>query len=175
MAQNPLDMSGSDLIINNIYQGASTPGSAGTLANESALAGITPGTVTASKALIVDSSKNLATLGTLASGAITAPSVTSGTNLTLNATGTGTIGIGSVSTGAVTITPNTTVTGTLASGAVTAPSVTSGTNLTLDGTGSGTVTINGTGTGLTTVGHALTTTGLLTTNGVLLPEQVLLQ
>lgn len=113
MAQNPLDFSGSDLIINNIYQGASTQGQAGTIANESALSGITAGTVAASKAVIVDSSKNIATFGTLASGAITAPSVTSGTNLTLNATGTGTIGIGSVSTGAVTITPATTVTGTL--------------------------------------------------------------
>lgn len=31
MAQNPLDLSGSDLIVNNVYQAASTPGSAGTL------------------------------------------------------------------------------------------------------------------------------------------------
>ena len=35
------------------------------------------------------------------------------TNLTMNAKGTGTIGIGSVSTGAVTITPVTTITGAL--------------------------------------------------------------
>lgn len=31
MAQNPLDLSGSDIIVNNVYQAASTPGSAGTL------------------------------------------------------------------------------------------------------------------------------------------------
>lgn len=64
MAQNPLDFSGSDLVINNIYQGASTPGSAGTLANESALSGVTAGTATASKAVILDSSKGIATITT---------------------------------------------------------------------------------------------------------------
>lgn len=159
MAQNPLDLSGSDIIVNNIYQGASTPGSAGTIANESALSGITPGTVTASKAVIVDSSKNISTFGTLASGAITAPSLTSGTNLTLNATGTGTIGIGNVSTGVVTITPNTAVTGTLTSGAVTAPSVTSATNLTLNATTTGTIGIGSVSTG------AVTVTPLLNANG----------
>lgn len=31
MTQNPLDLSGSDLIVNNVYQGASTSGSAGAL------------------------------------------------------------------------------------------------------------------------------------------------
>lgn len=47
------------------------------------------------------------------------------TNLTINALGTGTIGIGNVSTGAVTITPATTVTGTLtASNAFSAGSIT---------------------------------------------------
>jgi hypothetical protein len=35
MAQNPLDLSGSDLIVNNVYQGASTSGSAGTLGTAS--------------------------------------------------------------------------------------------------------------------------------------------
>ena len=51
------------------------------------LAGVTAGTVTASKALVVDSSKNLATLGTLAMTALTATTGTfsgaiSGTNIT---------------------------------------------------------------------------------------------
>lgn len=36
MAQNPLDFSGSDLIINNVYQGASTPGNAGSLGTAAA-------------------------------------------------------------------------------------------------------------------------------------------
>jgi hypothetical protein len=50
-----------------------------------------------------------------AAGGVALRAISSGTdeNLTINAKGTGTIGIGSVSTGAVTITPATTVTGAL--------------------------------------------------------------
>lgn len=166
-----IDLGGNNLIVDGIKVGATAPGQAGTTLTGSEITlidGITPGTVTASKAVVVDSSKNIATLGTVGSGAITVTSAsanslavgpngtttpilkvdsstssavaglsltgaaTGGTvalavtdsgsnaNLTVNAKGTGTIGIGSVSTGAVTITPATTVTGVLtATGGVT--------------------------------------------------------
>ena len=54
--------------------------------------------------------------GATAAGNVAVAVISSGSdaNLLINAKGTGTIGIGSVSTGAVTITPATTVTGTLA-------------------------------------------------------------
>ena len=51
--------------------------------------------------------------GTLTTGNISAYGAGDNANLTINAKGTGTIGIGNVSTGAVAITPNTTITGTL--------------------------------------------------------------
>lgn len=53
--------------------------------------------------------------GAAAAGGVAIAAISSGTDeaLTINAKGTGTIGIGSVSTGAVTITPATTVTGAL--------------------------------------------------------------
>lgn len=53
--------------------------------------------------------------GAAAAGGVAVAAISSGTDeaLTINAKGTGTIGIGSVSTGAVTITPATTVTGAL--------------------------------------------------------------
>ena len=164
MSQN-IDLGGNTLIVDGLKVGATGPGQAGTEltgAEIILLDGITAGTVTASKAVVVDSSKNIATFGTVGSAAhtITSASATalavglagattpaftidastasqaaglkvtgaatggtvavvatdsgSNTNLTVNAKGSGTIGIGSVSTGAVTITPATTVTGTLA-------------------------------------------------------------
>lgn len=68
----------------------------------------------------IDSSTASAVAGLLLTGAVTGGTVAlvvtdSGSNasFTLNAKGTGTIGIGSVSTGAVTITPATTITGAL--------------------------------------------------------------
>lgn len=121
------------------------------------LDGVTPGTVTAGKAVVahgtgstlsglgataissasasalavglagatnpsfvVDSSTGsqaagLKVTGATAAGTVAAAVISSGSdaNLTINAKGTGTIGIGSVSTGAVTITPATTITGAL--------------------------------------------------------------
>ena len=93
-------------------------------ATESAFVdGVTAGTATASKAVVLGASKEIATITsatitTLTSTTVNATTgnitdVVSPTNLTLNATSTGTIGIGSVSTGAVTITPATTITGAL--------------------------------------------------------------
>lgn len=79
-------------------------------------------------AFVVDSSTSSQAAGLKVVGATTTGTVAvvtiggASVNLTLNATGTGTIGIGSVSTGAVTITPATTITGVLtATGGVTTP------------------------------------------------------
>jgi hypothetical protein len=78
-----------------------------------------------------------------ATGGTTAVAVTdSGSNasLTINAKGTGTIGIGSVSTGAVTITPATTITGAATLGSTIAfPAARKGTFVC---TGAGTITIS---------------------------------
>lgn len=82
-----------------------------------------------------------ATGGTVAIAAIDSGS---NTNLTLNAKGTGTIGIGSVSTGAVTITPALTLSATLTYGGVTLNNAVTGTgNMVL----SASPTITGTMTG----------------------------
>lgn len=98
MAQK-IDLSGNDLVIGDIFAGASTPGSAGTdigTADLSAIAGVTAGTVAASKAVIVDASKNIGAFGTVTAASLTpsagtasvAPVVlTSGTNLTTAAAG----------------------------------------------------------------------------------------
>lgn len=71
-------------------------------------------------AFVIDSSTGSQAAGLKVTGAATGGTVAiaaidsgSNTNLTINGKGTGTIGIGSVSTGAVTITPATTVTGLL--------------------------------------------------------------
>jgi hypothetical protein len=86
MAQNPLDLSGDDIICNNLYVGASSPGNAGTLLNVTDLTGITPGTAAASKAVVLDSglkNSGVANLTFAAGTATVAPVVlTSGTNLT---------------------------------------------------------------------------------------------
>lgn len=73
-------------------------------------------------AFVVDSSTGSQVAGLKVTGAATGGTVAivcidsgGATNLTINAKGTGTIGIGSVSTGAVTITPATTITGILTS------------------------------------------------------------
>lgn len=140
---------------------ASVAGNSLSAAEIAVLDGVTAGTVTASKAVVVDASKNIATLGTVgaaattitsasasalavglagatnpsfvvdsstgsqaaglkvtgatAAGTVAAAVISSGAdaNLTINAKGAGTIGIGSASTGAVTITPATAVTGAL--------------------------------------------------------------
>lgn len=113
-----------------------------TTVNSAALTGTTTLTMTSANAaalavglagatnpaFVVDSSTGsqaagLKVTGAVAAGTVAAAVISSGSdaNLTLNAKGTGTIGIGSVSTGAVTITPATTVTGALTpTGGVTA-------------------------------------------------------
>lgn len=94
--------------------GAITATSASASALAVGLAGAT------NPAFVVDSSTGSQAAGLKITGAATGGTVAiaaidsgSNTNLTINGKGTGTIGIGSVSTGAVTITPATTVTGLL--------------------------------------------------------------
>ncbi|TAL08058.1 MAG: hypothetical protein EPO02_13785 [Nitrospirae bacterium] len=89
---------------------------------------------TTTPAFAVDSSTASQTAGLKVTGAALNGTVavvvtdTSGnTNLTINALGTGTIGIGSVSTGAVTITPATTLSGALTYGGVTLSNAVTGT------------------------------------------------
>lgn len=58
-----LNLGGNDLKVNQIYVGASTPNSAGTLLSGSeitVLDSVTAGTASASKAVVLDSSKNIA-------------------------------------------------------------------------------------------------------------------
>lgn len=63
-----LDFGGLDIVCNNVKIGATKPGAAGTTLSGTELTyldSVTPGTVTASKALVVDSSKDLASLNDL--------------------------------------------------------------------------------------------------------------
>lgn len=89
---------------------------------------------TTNSAFSVDASTALQAAGLNIKGAATGGTVTiaaidsgSNTNITLNAKGTGTIGIGTVSTGAVTITPPTTHSGALTYGGVTLSNSVTGT------------------------------------------------
>lgn len=121
-----VDLGGNTLIVENIKIGATASGQAGTdlsITELGYLDTVTAGTATASKAVVLGASKDIATItsATITTLTTTTTNATTGnisdvvspTNLTLNATSTGTIGIGSVSTGAVTITPATTVTGAI--------------------------------------------------------------
>lgn len=98
MAQK-IDLGGNDVIVNSLLVGASSPGQSGTdigTTDLTALAGVTAGTVTASKVVIVDASKNASTFGSIgaanvnlsAGTASVAPiTLASGTNLTTAAVG----------------------------------------------------------------------------------------
>lgn len=119
--QTQMDWAGTDLVVNKLRVGATTPGTTGTEMTGTeilVLDSVTPGTAAASKAVVLGASKDIATITsgtitTLTSTLVNTPAVTSLTNLALNGTSTGTIAIGNVSTGAVTITPATTVTGAI--------------------------------------------------------------
>lgn len=116
-----MDWAGMTLVVDGINVGATSPGQTGTSLSGTevvVLDSVTPGTAAASKAVVLGASKDIATITsatitTLTSTLVNTPAVTSLTNLALNGTSTGTIAIGNVSTGAVTITPATTVTGAL--------------------------------------------------------------
>jgi len=68
-----LDLGGNDLIVNSVKVGATGPAQAGTVITSSdfsALTGVTAGTVTASKAVIVDASKDISTFGAIGGGSV---------------------------------------------------------------------------------------------------------
>lgn len=116
-----VDMGGNDLHVNSLYTGATGPGVAGTNISGAELIvldGVTPGTATASKALVLNSSKGISTITSATITTLTAPTIAGATALT----------------GAPTVTGLTTTNGGIVTGAGTAtvaPIVlTSGTNLT---------------------------------------------
>lgn len=87
MAEGYVDLGGQTLTVKDIEINVTAPGKSGSGTALSAteltvLDGVTAGTVTASKAVVVDSSKNIATFGTIASGAITAAGLTSSGRVT---------------------------------------------------------------------------------------------
>ena len=87
----PIDLGGNDIVCDSIRIGASSPGAAGTTLTGSevtVLDGVTAGTVTASKALVVDSNKAIGSLGTLtmADSANIVLNVTTGTKVGTAAT-----------------------------------------------------------------------------------------
>lgn len=78
----PVDMGGDTLRVQDLVVGVTKPGdynsgSAISSAELAVLDGVTAGTVTASKAVVVDASKNVATFGTVGSGAITSTGASS--------------------------------------------------------------------------------------------------
>lgn len=88
MTQN-WDMGGSDLIVNTVSVGATTPGQAGTSlsgAELTVLDGVTAGTAAASKALVLNSSKGISTVTSATITTLTATDVN-----TTNVTATGAV------------------------------------------------------------------------------------
>ena len=122
-------------------------------------------------AFTVDASTATQVAGLKITGAATGGTVAlvatdsgSNTNLTLNANGSGTIGIGSVSTGRVTITPATTITGSLT---LSAALIYGGVTLSNAVTGTGNMVLSASPTLSGTVGGALTFSGALTLSSAL--------
>lgn len=95
-----VDLGGNTLIVENLRVGATAPGQTGTELSGTEIAyldGVTPGTVTASKAVVVDASKDIATFG-----AVTATSfvVEAGANdITIPSAAVATAGTGAGSAG----------------------------------------------------------------------------
>lgn len=154
-----VDMGGIDLTVNSISAGAATPGASGTNiagAELTVLHGVTAGTVTASKAVVVDASKNIATFGTLGSGAITVTSAAAGA-LSVGRQG-ATAPALKVDASTASSATGISITAAAAAGGVAVAAISSGTDesLTLDAKGAGTITINGTATGGITLSRAVT-------------------
>src|SRR5574343_470612 len=82
-----IDLAGNTLIVQDIQVGASTPGSTGTALSSTELTyldGITPGTATASKAVVLDSSKGIATITSATMTTATVTNLNIGTGGTVN-------------------------------------------------------------------------------------------
>ncbi len=70
-----VDMAGMTVVVNGLRVGATAPGQTGTELSGTEITyldGLTPGTATASKAVVLGSSKEIATLGAVTMGALTA-------------------------------------------------------------------------------------------------------
>ena len=75
------DLGGNDLVVNQLYVGATSPGVAGTLLAGSELTvldGVTAGTATASKAVVLDSSKGIATITSATITTLTSTTIAGG-------------------------------------------------------------------------------------------------
>lgn len=73
-----IDLAGNTLIVSDIQVGATTPGSTGNSLSSTELSrldGVTAGTATASKAVVLGASKEIATLGAVTAAAVVATSV----------------------------------------------------------------------------------------------------
>lgn len=166
----PIDLGGNDLICDSIRIGATTPGSAGTTltgSEISVLDSVTAGTVTASKAVVVDSSKNIATFGTVGSAAHTITSA-SASALTVGRLGATTPALKIDASAATSVTGLSIASAAAASGTAVAV-ISSGTdeNLTIDAKGAGTITLNGTATGGVTISRAITASSTYTGVGAM--------
>jgi len=88
------DMGGSDLLVNSVSVGATAPGQAGTSlsgAELTVLDGVTPGTATASKAVVLGASKNIATITSATITTLTTTGIAGGPTFSANPVlGTGT-------------------------------------------------------------------------------------
>lgn len=86
-----IDLAGNTLIVQDIQVGATTPGSSGTSLSSTELSfvdGITAGTATASKALVLDSSKGIATItsATITTANVTTLALAAGGTVDLDST-----------------------------------------------------------------------------------------
>lgn len=85
-----IDLGGNTLIVDGLRVGATGPGQSGSELTGTEIAyvdGLTPGTATASKALVLDSSKGIATITSATITTLTSPTVNA-TNIDLGASGT---------------------------------------------------------------------------------------
>jgi len=102
--ENTVDLGGMTLRVNNIEVGSTGPGVAGTDLSGTEITyldGVTPGTATASKAVVLDGSKGIATI---TSATITTLASTTGNVTTINATdvnATGTADVGTLTVGSL--------------------------------------------------------------------------
>lgn len=167
------DLGGNTVITENIRVGATGPGQTGTDISSAEIAvldGVTAGTVTASKAVVVDASKNIATFGTIGSAAHTITS--SGASALAVGRQGATAPALKVDASTASSATGVEVVAAAAAGGVNVRAISSGTdeNLTINAKGAGTIGIAPTSTGAVTITPATTVTGVLTaTAGVTSP------
>lgn len=122
------------------------------------LASLTPGTVTASKAVVVDSSKNIATFGTIGSAAISAAGTITGTSASASALAVGRLGATTpalkVDASAATQVTGLEIVANAAASGVAVRAISSGTDETLNvnAKGAGLISVGGVSTGLVGTG-----------------------